>query len=56
MVYSDRMGTFLIGAIWVAYLAYLASKKWSDLESHLFYLWAALIASSIVGVVMAAIR
>lgn len=56
MVYSLFMGTFLIGAIWIAYLAYLANKKWSDLESHLFYLWAALITSSIVGVLMAAVR
>jgi hypothetical protein len=50
------MGSFLLGAIWLAYLAYLASKKWSDLESHLMYLWAALIASSIVGVLTAAFR
>lgn len=50
------MGSFLLGAIWFAYLAYLASSKWSDLQSHLTYLWVALIASSIVGVFMAVIK
>lgn len=50
------MGSFILGAIWFAYLAYLASKKWSDLQSHLTYLWLALIASSIVGVLMTALK